>query len=83
MPEGTLLKFGEHGELGRILSAGGGESDEVVYALERQGIDMDALAAQLRKEGAESFVKPWDEMLDVVAKKAQAYKQARRKVSWQ
>jgi anaerobic selenocysteine-containing dehydrogenase len=39
-----------------------------------QGIDMDALAAQLQKEGAESFVKSWDEMMDVVAKKAQAYK---------
>ena len=74
MPEATLLKFGEHGELGRILSSGGGESDEVVYTLERQGIDMGALAAQLQKEGAESFVKSWDEMMDVVAKKAQALK---------
>jgi transaldolase len=74
MPEATLLKFGEHGELGRILSAGGGESDEVVYRLERQGIDMDELAAQLQKEGAESFVKSWDEMMDVAAKKAQAVK---------
>jgi len=74
MPEATLLKFGDHGELGRILSSGGGESDEVTYALERQGIDMDQLAAQLQKEGAESFVKSWDEMMDVVAEKAKAYK---------
>jgi transaldolase len=41
--------------------------------LERQGIDMDELAAQLQKEGAESFVKSWEEMMDVVAKKAQAF----------
>jgi len=34
--EPTLLKFGEHGELGRILSSGGGESDEVTHTLERQ-----------------------------------------------
>ena len=47
---------------------------EFVYTLQRQGIDMDALAAQLQKEGAESFVKSWDEMMDVVAKKAQAFK---------
>ncbi len=32
------------------------------------------LAAQLQKEGAESFVKSWEEMMDVVAKKAQSYK---------
>jgi transaldolase len=74
MPETTLLKFGAHGTLGRILSAGGGESDEVIYRLESQGIDMDELAAQLQKEGAESFVKSWDEMMDVVARKAQAFK---------
>ena len=74
MPETTLLKFGEHGELGRILSAGGGESDEVIYQLRRMGIDMDALAAQLQKEGAESFVTSWEEMMDVLAKKAQTFK---------
>jgi transaldolase len=74
MPETTLLKFGEHGELGRILSSGGGESDEFVYTLQRLGIDMDALATQLQKEGTESSVKSWDEMMDVVAKKAQALK---------
>ena len=31
-------------------------------------------AAKLQKEGAESFVKSWDEMMNVVAKKAQTYK---------
>lgn len=74
MPEATLLKFGDHGTLGRVLSAGGGESDEVVFKVSRLGIDMDALAAQLQKEGAESFVKSWDEMMAVVASKAQALK---------
>jgi len=37
-------------------------------------INMDRLAAQLQKEGADSFVKSWEEMMDVVAKKALAYK---------
>ncbi len=72
MPEATLLKFGEHGELGRILSSGGGDSEEVVYNMSRQGVDMEALAAKLQKEGAESFVKSWEEMMSVVAQKAQA-----------
>jgi len=48
-----------------------------------QGIDMDALAAQLQKEGAASFVKARDEVVVVIARKAQVYKQARRKGSWQ
>lgn len=72
MPESTLLKFGEHGELGRILSSGGGESDEVIYRMSCLGVDMEALAATLQKEGAESFVASWEEMMSVVARKAQA-----------
>jgi hypothetical protein len=35
---------------------------------------MDELAARLQKEGAESFVKSWDEMMNVAAKKAQTFK---------
>lgn len=72
IPEETLLKFGEHGELGRILSSGGGESDEAVYKMARLGTDMEALAAKLQTEAAESFVKSWEEMMSVVAQKAQA-----------
>jgi transaldolase len=74
MPEGTLLKFGEHGTLGRVLSAGGGDAEEVIFQLARLGIDMEALAADLQKEGADSFVKSWDEMMSVVANKAQSFK---------
>ncbi len=74
MPEATLLKFGEHGELGRILSSGGGESDEAIYKMSRLGTDMEALATKLQTEGAESFVKSWEEMMSVVAQKAQALK---------
>ncbi len=74
MPEGTLLKFGEHGTLGRVLSAGGGDAEETIFNITRLGIDMAALGAQLQQEGATSFVKSWNEMLDVVANKAQALK---------
>ena len=75
MPEGTLLKFGEHGTLGRILSSGGGEADVLILKMSRLGIDMDALAAQLQKEGAESFVKSWNDLMGVLANKAQSFKE--------
>jgi transaldolase len=74
MPEGTLLKFGEHGTLGRVLSAGGGDAEETIMKISRLGVDMNALGAQLQKEGADSFVKSWNEMMDVVATKAQSLK---------
>lgn len=72
MPEGTLLKFGEHGTLGEVLSAGGGDAEEVIFAISRLGFDMDDMAAQLQKDAADSFVKSWDEMMSVVADKAKA-----------
>ena len=72
MPEGTLLRFADHGTLDGILSAGGGDAEEVIFRLSRHGIDVDALAAQLQKDGAASFVKSWEEMMSVVASKAQS-----------
>ncbi len=72
MPEATLLKFGEHGTLGRILSPGGGDAEQIIFGIERLGFNADEIAAQLQKDAADSFVQSWNEMLDVVASKAQA-----------
>jgi hypothetical protein len=47
---------------------------EVAALPERQGIGMDVLEAQLQREGAESFVTSWHELMDMVATKARAYK---------
>ena len=74
MPEQTLLKFGEHGTLGRMLSPGGGNAEEVIFKITRLGIDVDALAEQLQKEGAEAFVKSWNELMSVLAVKTQSFK---------
>ena len=59
---------------GRVLSSGGGDVEEVIFKLSRLGVDMDAVGANLQKEGAASFVKSWEEMMDVVADKAQSLK---------
>ena len=72
MPEATLKAFADHGTLGGVLSAGGGTGETVIGQFERLGVTMGALAAQLQTDGAASFVKSWDEMMGVVAAKAQA-----------
>jgi transaldolase len=38
------------------------------------GIDIDALAVQLQNEGAESFVKSWDDLMTVISSKSAALK---------
>jgi transaldolase len=70
MPEGTLKALAEHGQLGEILPADGGDSEEVLARFAKAGVDVDALAAQLQEEGAKSFVKSWHELMDVIASKS-------------
>jgi transaldolase len=40
------------------------------------GIDITALAAQLQDEGARSFVKSWNELMECIASKSETLKKA-------
>ena len=53
MPEETLKALADHGELGDILPADGGDCEEVLAEFAKAGIDIDALAGRLQDEGAE------------------------------
>jgi transaldolase len=70
MPEGTLKALAEHGELGALLPADGGDCEAVLAQFARAGIDVHALAAQLQDEGAKAFVKSWHELMAVLASKS-------------
>ena len=76
MPEGTLKALADHGELGTILPADGGDCEEVLGQFAKAGIDVDSLAAQLQDEGAKSFVKSWNELMAVITSKSAALKKA-------
>ena len=75
IPEGTLNAFAEHGELGPIMAADGGDCEAVLAQFAKAGINVETLAAQLQDEGAKSFVKSWNELLAVIASKSAALKQ--------
>jgi transaldolase len=76
MPEATLKALADHGQVGPILPADGGDCEELLAGFAEAGIDIDALAAQLQEEGAGSFVKSWSELLECIASKSLALKQA-------
>ena len=76
MPEGTLKALADHGELGKILPADGGDCEQVLAQFAKAGIDVDALAAQLQEEGAKSFVKSWNDLMTVIVSKSAALKGA-------
>ena len=72
MPEGTLKALATHNDLSELLPADGGNCEEVIAQFTKAGIDVDALAAQLQDEGAESFVKSWNDLMGVISSKSAA-----------
>jgi transaldolase len=66
MPDKTLKAFADHGNVGDPLPADGGDAVEVFKAHRDVGIDTDALALRLQKEGAEAFSKSWNELLETI-----------------
>ncbi len=78
MPEATLLALADHGELGSIMSADGGDCESVLARFSQAGVKLEALADQLQVEGAKSFVKSWDELLAVIASKSNALKKGEK-----
>ena len=70
MPEATLKALAEHGEVGALLPADGGDCEEVLAWFGEVGINVDALAVRLQDEGAKAFVKSWDDLLAVITSKS-------------
>jgi transaldolase len=70
MPEGTLKALADHGALGGMLPADGGDGEEVLATFANAGGNVDALAVQLQDEGAKSFVDSWRELMGVIAAKS-------------
>jgi transaldolase len=69
-----LLAFANHGAPGEPLPFDGGDAEKVITAFAKAGIDDDELAADLQREGAESFVKSWKDLLDRIRSKHTALK---------
>jgi transaldolase len=76
MPEETLLAFADHGKVRGTLPPDGGDAEQVLGEFGKAGIDIDKLAAQLQKEGAESFDKSWNDLLACLVEKSEALKKA-------
>jgi len=76
MPEATLKAFADHGSLTGSIPPDGGNSEEVLDAFTRAGIDVNALAKQLQDEGAALFVKSWNELMEVIASRSLSLKKA-------
>jgi transaldolase len=76
IPEPTLKAFADHGQVGQIMRADGGDSEDVLAQFTRAGIGTGSLGARLQQEGAASFVKSWNELLAVIQSKSDKLQEA-------
>ena len=72
MPEKTLLAFAAGGAVKGAMAPDGGDAEQVLARFAKAGVDVDALAAKLQLEGAQSFVKSWKELLQRIEEKSAA-----------
>jgi len=78
IPDKTLLAFADHGRVNGVMPIDGGDADAVLAAFTRAGVDNAALAARLQREGAQSFAKSWQELMDCIATKSSIVKKIAR-----
>jgi transaldolase len=70
MPDKTLLAYADHGKVGATMPVDGGYAEAVLEEFRREGVDDDALAAQLQREGTESFSTSWWALLSRIKEKS-------------
>jgi hypothetical protein len=61
----------------RVLPEDGGDAEKVIAAFAKAGVDDEQLAADLQREGAESFVESWKDLLNCIESKVTTLKAAR------
>jgi len=72
IPEKTLLAFVEHGKVTDVLPVDEGYAEAVIAEFTREGINDEALAADLQREGVAAFAGSWKDLMYRIASKAGA-----------
>jgi transaldolase len=78
IPDKTLIAFSEHGRVSGVMPVDGGDAEATLAAFRRAGVDDEALATRLQREGTAAFNKSWQDLLSRIASKGVALEQAAR-----
>jgi transaldolase len=76
IPEKTLLAFAEHGKVKNVLPLDEGYAEAVLAEFIREGVDIEALAADLQREGTAAFAESWRDLMYRIASKREALAKA-------
>ena len=77
IPETPLLAVADHGVVSGAMAADGGDAEATLARFARAGIDCDALAAQLQRDGVQSFAKSWQALMQRIAAKSRTLTEGR------
>lgn len=69
IPEKTLHAFAEHGVIKSAMAGDGVDAEAMLTRFAQVGVDIETLAIQLQHEGAQSFVKSWQDLLQRISDK--------------
>jgi transaldolase len=69
MPEVTLRAFADHGDPERSFDWGPAVAERTLRRAQAAGVDLNAITAQLEREGVESFCRSYEELLDCIERK--------------
>jgi transaldolase len=71
MNEQTLLAFADHGLIGSVMPPDGGYADAVLEEFRREGVDDEALALRLQRQGVDAGANTWHAMLTLIRQKSE------------
>jgi transaldolase len=76
MPEATLQALADHGKIDALPAKDMNDTARTLDDFVKAGVNLGALGAQLQEDGATSFVKSWNDLLNVLSSKTAALQQA-------
>jgi transaldolase len=74
VPEKTLLAFADHGSLDHRLQPDYAAAERTIAGIAQAGVDVDALAERLQRQGAGAFSADWAALLAAIQEKAATVK---------
>jgi transaldolase len=77
IPEKTLLAFAAHGKITDLLPVDEGYAEAVLAEFAREGVNDEALAAELQREGTAAFAQSWSDLMYRIAEKTQVLTKAK------
>jgi transaldolase len=66
MPLATIEAFADHGDVGKATDVDVSEDERVIREAADAGVDLDAVTSELEREGVESFMDSYRELLDCI-----------------